>query len=65
MGKMFDEDGKADPDDLKEWSGLMTGTRRKVTDESNERAWVHRVESDSERSLNITPKTVDFHMSGD
>lgn len=59
---VFDENGKCHPDDLRGHGGLLSGRKRKVTDESNERAWVHRVESDTERSLNITPKTVDFKM---
>jgi hypothetical protein len=36
------------------------GTRRKVTDESTPQARITRVESDTERSVNITPYTVDL-----
>lgn len=64
MGKIFDDDGK-----VKDRDALLSitidgraGTRSKVTDESNERVWAQRVESDTERSLNITPRTVDFKM---
>ena len=61
MGKMFDDDGKVKPGALGA-PGLSLGRTRKVTDESNEKVWAHRVESDTERSLNITPRTVDFKM---
>lgn len=59
MGKIFDDNGKVrDRDDLLSISmDGRHGTYRKVTDESSDKAHVHRVESDTERSLNITPKT--------
>lgn len=71
MGKVFSDD--VDPETgrhlVRDREALESitidgraGTRRKVTDESNERVWAQRVESDTERSLNITPRTVDFKM---
>lgn len=64
MGRIFDDDGK-----VKNRADLLSiamdgrrGTYRKVTDESSDKAFVQRVESDSERSLNINPRTVDFKV---
>lgn len=64
MGKIFDEDGKVkNPDDLRSITiDGRAGTRSKVTDESTERVKAFRVESDTERSLNLTPRTADFKI---
>jgi len=58
----FDADGKLiDRDALRSVTpDARKGTRRKVTDESNDQVKATRIESDTERSLNITPRTVEF-----
>lgn len=58
----FDADGKlVDREALRSVQpDAKAGTRRKVTDESTEHATITRVHSDTERSVNITPHTVDL-----